>query len=318
MNVKKSGIDMAGGPLYNPAMAGPNPSYRNMDRFFIRLKKGESMALSAALQKHLRLGAEEAELLLRQGSVWDGERKVRLKDGSMAVSGELIRVDRPKMAVPEFDLDPGDIKYQDRDLLVVYKKGGVAVQPTPYGDRHCLLHGVRKYLAASGLDYAASPINRLDLPAQGLVIFAKNKKSEIALHRLFQERRVRKRYLAATEAFQGVRPSYVIRSSLEWQGRSREAVTYVRFCRENAGRYFFLAFPQTGRTHQIRRHFQERVAPLAGDVRYGGAPPGGELWLLCFQYSFPHPVGGRKITVRFLPESWRAAMGPAAREAPSG
>lgn len=298
-----------GASFYNPGMADSAPFYRNMDRYFIRLKKGVSMPLTEALRKHLRVSAEEAERLLRQGSVWDGERKVRLKDGNMAITGQLVRVDRPKMAIAEFELDPEDIKYQDRDLLVVYKRGGVAVQPTPYGDLHCLLHGVQKHLAASGISYPAAPINRLDLPAQGLVFFAKNKKSEVAMHRLFQERKVRKRYLAATPAFPGVKPAYIIRSALEWQGRSRDALTYVRFCRERDGRFYFLVFPQSGRTHQIRRHFQEQVAPLAGDVRYGGAPPGAELGLLCFHYSFPHPVGGRKTTVRFIPEGWRQAMG---------
>ena len=47
-------------------MADSAPFYRNLDRYFIRLKKGESMPLSAVLQKHLRLSAEEAEQLLGQ------------------------------------------------------------------------------------------------------------------------------------------------------------------------------------------------------------------------------------------------------------
>jgi 23S rRNA-/tRNA-specific pseudouridylate synthase len=183
------------------------------------------------------------------------------------------------------------------------------VQPTPYSDIDNLLHGVQKYYDRRRIAYHAAPINRLDLPAQGLVFFAKNKKCEAALNRLFQEHRVRKRYLAATAAFAGVKPSYIIRSALEWQGRSKDALTYVRFCRERSGRFFFLVFPQSGRTHQIRRHFQEQVAPLLGDVRYGGAAPGNELWLLCFQYAFPHPVGGRTVRVRYLPEAWREAMG---------
>jgi len=311
--VKEPGIDRRAAPQYNPAMAEPAPFYRNMDRYFIRLKRGERMALSDVLRKHLRVSAEEAERLLRQGSVWDSERKVRLKDGNRVIRGELLRVDRPKIPIAEFVLDPADIQYQDRDLLVVYKHGSVPVQPTPYGDSHCLLHGVQTYLSGCGISYQASPVNRLDLPAQGLVFFAKNKKSEIALHRLFQERKVRKRYLAATLAFPGVKPSYIIRSRLEWQGKSREALTYVRFCRERDGRFHFLVFPQSGRTHQIRRHFQEQIAPLAGDVRYGGALPGAELGLLCFHYSFPHPADGRKTSVRFIPESWRRAMGlPAA------
>ena len=125
-------------------MADPTPFYRNMDRFFIRLKKGESLALGAVLQKHLRASAEEAERLLRQGSVWDSERKVRLRDGLMVISGQLLRVDRPKFAIREFELRPQDIQYEDRDLLIVYKRGGVPVQPTPYSDIDYLLHGVQK------------------------------------------------------------------------------------------------------------------------------------------------------------------------------
>jgi 23S rRNA-/tRNA-specific pseudouridylate synthase len=184
----------------------------------------------------------------------------------------------------------------------------VPVQPTPYSDSDNLLHGVQKYYDGKGIRYRAAPINRLDLPAQGLVFFAKNKKSEVAMHRQFQERKVRKRYLAATAIFPGVQPAYIIRSSLEWQGSSHSALTYVRFCRQSAGRYFFLVFPQTGRTHQIRRHFQEQVAPLAGDVRYGQCAPGAELWLLCFQYAFRHPASGKKTTVGFLPPQWRQAL----------
>ena len=295
--------------FYNDPMPGPKPSYQNMERFFIRLKAGQSMTLLEALQKHLRVTAEAAERLLAQGSVWDNDRKLRLKDGNMTIRVQLLRVDRPKFRIREFALDPADVKYEDDQLLVVYKRGGVPVQPTPYSDSDNLLHGVQKYYDEKGIRYRVAPINRLDLPAQGLVFFAKNKKSEIAMHRQFQERKIRKRYLAATRVFAGVKDSYVIRSALEWQGSSKPALTYVRFCRESAGRYFFLVLPQSGRTHQIRRHFQEQVAPLDGDVRYGQGTPGAELWLLCFRYSFLHPAVGKKITVSFLPEPWRQAMG---------
>jgi 23S rRNA-/tRNA-specific pseudouridylate synthase len=290
-------------------MPAQKPSYQNLERFFIRLKAGQSMPLSEMLQKHLRISPEAAQRLLEQGSVWDNDRKMRLKDGTMTIRGQLLRVDRPKFKIRKFTLAAEDVKYEDDHLLIVYKRGGVPVQPTPYSDTDNLLRGVQKYFDEKGVRYRAAPVNRLDLPAQGLVFFAKDKISEATLNRQFQLHRVRKRYLAATAAFAGVKPSYIIRSELEWQGRSREALTYVRFCREKDGRFFFLVFPQSGRTHQIRRHFQEQVAPLSGDVRYGLGTPGAELWLLCFCYSFRHPINGKKITVSFLPDAWRAAMG---------
>jgi 23S rRNA-/tRNA-specific pseudouridylate synthase len=282
--------------------------YKNLQRFFIRLKVGQAMTLSEALQKHLRLDPEGARQLILQGSVWDGERKLRLKDGDMAITHQLLCVDRPKFTIHEYELLPEEIKFEDSDLLLVYKRGGVAVQPTPYSDIDCLLHGVQQYYNRQGLAYWAAAINRLDLPAQGLVFFAKNKQSEIALHRMFQERKVKKRYLAVTPAFAGVKPGYIIRSALEWQGRVKEALTYVRFCRENKGLFYFLVFPQTGRTHQIRRHFQEQLVPLIGDHLYGNYPGRAELGLICFYYSFFHPLSGKKIKVSFLPHSWRLAL----------
>lgn len=294
---------------YNRPMSGSAPFYKNMDRFFIRLKAGESMTLAQALQKHLQATAEEAEQLLRQGSVWEHERKLRLRDGGMKIAGQLLRVDRPKFASREYELPAEDVKYEDDHLLAVYKPGGLATQPTPYSDIDNLLHGVQGYLRRRGLDYRPAPVNRLDLPAQGLVLFAKSKRCETALHRLFDGRRVRKRYLAATAPLAGVAPSLIIRSRLEWQGKEKEALTYVRFCRAHDGRLFFLVLPQSGRTHQIRRHFQERIAPLLGDVRYGGAAPGGQLWLLCFQYAFRHPVTGKKLCLRHIPPAWLQAMG---------
>jgi 23S rRNA pseudouridine1911/1915/1917 synthase len=289
-------------------MSDSTPFYQNMERFFIRLKAGQTMTLSAALQKHLRVTPEQAQQLIGQGSVWDSERKIRLKNASIPITGQLLRVDRPKFIIREYELLPEDIKFEDSHLIIVFKRGGVPVQPTPYSDSDNLLHGVQKYYDEKRIRYKAAPINRLDLPAQGLVFFAKDKRSEAALNRQFQLHQVRKRYLAATAVFPGVQKSYIIHSDLEWQGSSKAALTYVRFYRENAGRYFFLAFPQTGRTHQIRRHFQEQVAPLLGDVRYGQGTPGAELWLLCFQYSFCHPNSGKKLSVHFLPPHWRRAL----------
>jgi 23S rRNA-/tRNA-specific pseudouridylate synthase len=296
-------------------MTGPQPSFQNLERYFIRLKAGRTITLGAALQKHLRVTPEQAQQLIDQGSVWDGERKVRLRDENLNITGQLLRVDRPKFMIREYELLPEDIKFEDSHLLIVFKRGGVPVQPTPYSDIDNLLHGVQKYYDGKGIRYRVAPINRLDLPAQGLVFFAKDKKSEAAMNRQFQLHQVRKRYLAATAVIPGVQKSYIIRSDLEWQGSSKPALTYARFCYESAGRYFFLVFPQSGRTHQIRRHFQERVAPLAGDVRYGRSAPDAALWLLCFQYSFRHPASGKKLSVSFLPEPWRNAMGLAAASA---
>ena len=252
------------------------------------------MTLSALLQKHCAISAEAAEKLLGQGSVWDNDRKARLKDGDMVIRGQLLRVDRPKFKIREFALEAEDVKFEDDHLLIVYKRGGVPVQPTPYSDTDNLLHGVQKYYdeKRSPLQGGAHQPPRPAGPGAG---FFRQGQAQRGGHEPPVPGAPGPQALPGRHrGFPGVQPSYIIRSDLEWQGSSKAALTYVRFCAKTHGRFFFLVFPQTGRTHQIRRHFQEQVAPLLGDVRYGGAPPGRSLWLLCFRYSFLHPLMAKK------------------------
>jgi 23S rRNA pseudouridine1911/1915/1917 synthase len=56
---------------------------------------------------------------------------------------------------------------------------------------------------------------------------------------------------------------------------------------------------ETGRTHQIRVHFQALGHPVAGDVQYGREPrPDGlsRQFLHAARLAFPHPDDGREIS----------------------
>ena len=46
-----------------------------------------------------------------------------------------------------------------------------------------------------------------------------------------------------------------IKDSLEWQGKAQSASTIICLLGEHAGRLWWAVLPQTGRTHQIRKHF---------------------------------------------------------------
>ena len=68
--------------------------------------------------------------------------------------------------------------------------------------------------------------------------------------------------------------SAVLSSSLQpgMAGDGDAPLTYVRFCRENAGHFFSLVFPPTGRTHQIPRHFQDGWRPCSAMSVTDSAP----------------------------------------------
>ena len=56
-----------------------------------------------------------------------------------------------------------------------------------------------------------------------------------------------------------------------------------------------LAYPETGRTHQIRVHAQYKGHPLAGDNRYGNAEFSAQMKLLGLNRLFLHAL---KLNIR--------------------
>ncbi|MDE6639489.1 MAG: RluA family pseudouridine synthase [Acetatifactor sp.] len=75
-----------------------------------------------------------------------------------------------------------EIIYEDKDLLVIRKPAGLATQTARVGQAD-VVSELKNYIAASG---TAEPpylgiIHRLDQPVEGLLVFAKNRKTAAAL-----------------------------------------------------------------------------------------------------------------------------------------
>ena len=277
-----------------------------MKRYFIKLKAGEQAPLHRVVMRYLKMEKEEALGLITGGSVWNAETNRRITDPEFLVTGETLKINKPLHPARPYHLPEEYVVYEDPSLLAVYKEAGLASHPTPYSRVECLTYGVQNYLEKSGRSgaYQVSVINRLDRPTRGLMLLAKNKECEAALHRLFREKEIAKIYLASTESLESPPASMRIEDTLEWNGKARRAETRVRYLGRCGGRDFFLAFPRTGRTHQIRQHFARYIAPLWGDSRYGRARQ-SPLGLICISYRFTHPVTGKRLRIT-LPEAlWK-------------
>jgi 23S rRNA-/tRNA-specific pseudouridylate synthase len=307
--------------------------------------------------------ASHVARVIRQGSVWLGNR--RLKDPDLG-AGELrrlasaqerqirhrqperricLQVFWPEKPIAEYSMPPSQVAWEDEHLLIAWKPAGVNTCQSVFSDTNCLTWAVQKLLdaragiASDPADTEAEPpgryvvrtINRLDYATRGLVFYAKHKEAEKALHRMFMERRVHKRYLAATAPLAALHPRsgqpwqpgdrLAIADPVCWQGKTQEALTLVRLLACGPERWWWAALPQTGRTHQIRKHFAARLLPLEGDLTYGGralegaAETGEEdgeepaadpdsLLLACVAYRFRHPIDGRLVRVERIPEEF--------------
>lgn len=192
-----------------------------------------------------------------------------------------------------------DLLYQDDALLVVNKPGGLLSVPGRGADKQdCMTSRVQATYPA------AVTVHRLDMETSGVMVMALDKPVQRKLSLLFQERRVKKRYIAIVNGcMQSSRGKIELPLIADWPNRPRQRIdrengkpstTYFRVIgrdRENNSTRVELK-PVTGRTHQLRVHLQSLGHSILGDRLYsdgGGGAKADRLMLHAESLAFHHP-----------------------------
>ena len=208
---------------------------------------------------------------------------------------------------------PLDIVYEDADLVVVNKQAGMVVHPSYGHTDDTLLNALLAYyplLQEEGEGERPGIVHRLDRDTSGLIIVAKNLRTQAALIEQMKRHEITKRYLALVEgnvsldhgsidAPIGRDPRNRQKMAITATG-SRNAITHFRVLERFARHTLLLVHLETGRTHQIRVHLQAIGHPVVGDPVYGSghAHPNIQLqrqFLHAFQLRFTHPVTGELL-----------------------
>lgn len=195
------------------------------------------------------------------------------------------------------------VALEDDHLAVVIKPPGIQVS----GPRHRTLeNALPPNLTASRAEDALPwprPVHRLDGRTGGLLIIAKSARARVELGRAFEERRVHKRYRAlAVGRLEG-------EGTVEQAIDGREARTRFRaagHARSLTSHWLTTVdlWPNSGRTHQLRRHLEYLGYPVLGDDLYGiegMVLRGHGLFLRALELGFDHPVSGEPVHVE-IPE----------------
>lgn len=143
----------------------------------------------------------KARKLIRRGQVWVNGQARTCQD--KAVGGDRVEVRAPESKIKRKDGKPRGVKkirvvFEDDDLAVIVKPGGVAVHGT---GAYSLVDRYVEFLAPTARpeeEALAKPVHahRLDAPVGGLLIVAKSRPALRELTAAFEERRVHKRYRA--------------------------------------------------------------------------------------------------------------------------
>ncbi len=208
------------------------------------------------------------------------------------------------------------IQFEDQDLIVLHKKPGIAVQTKQTGKQD-LVSLLKNYRVEKGEDAYIAPINRLDQPVEGLVLFAKNEKSAANLSAQLMRGEIDKWYLAVV-LDQNLPEEGHLRDFIKKNARenlsqivpedtkdAKEALLDFRKSKTD-GEYALVEIHLlTGRHHQIRAQMAFHGWPLLGDRKYGmiqkqDAPSSPAL--CAYHLKFRHPVTKEQKTFEVQPE----------------
>lgn len=233
----------------------------------------------AFLTRKLEFTMQEAQRAIDRKQLLQNGFAVKRK--SDMVSGNitlLVYEPRPRGLLPI---------YENEFFAVFDKPSGVLAHPRDRATEYSLNDEI-KYLYGKN----ANIVHRLDKETSGLLMVSKNKSEERELKKLFEDKNVRKEYIALVNG--EIKESLVIDAPILVNSnydtiklkvcinaRGKKAVTEVFPIKyfKDLNTTLIKAVPKTGRQHQIRVHMFHVEHSIVGDPIYGQTPQTGACYL---------------------------------------
>jgi len=173
---------------------------------------------------------------------------------------------------------PLNVVYEDEDIIVINKQFGLVTHPGAGNWTGTLANALLYYdPALSSLDRAGI-VHRLDKNTSGLMVIARNEKSQKYLVEQLQNHSVDREYSAIVYGHMiaggtvdepiGRDPRDRVKQAVLMSGK--DATTHYRAIDRFKSHTHVKAILETGRTHQIRVHLSHVGHSLIGDPMYGG------------------------------------------------
>jgi 23S rRNA pseudouridine1911/1915/1917 synthase len=271
----------------------PEPSDEWYEHFSVKVDPGQTPVRidKFVFDKMEQTSRNRIQNAIKAGAILVNDKLV--KSNYKVRPNDYIKVILPKPPEDQFEITPEniplDIRYEDDDLLVVYKAPGMVVHPGVGNYSGTLVNALAYYFKQTDLPILEG--NRLDRPGlvhridkntSGLLVIAKTDFAMTHLASQFFDHSIEREYMALVwgnfddakgtiEGNIGRHPRERKKMCVFENGEEgKHAVTHYELLEDLYYVSLVKCNLETGRTHQIRVHMSHIGHPIFNDDRYGG------------------------------------------------
>lgn len=181
---------------------------------------------------------------------------------------------------------PLDIRYEDEDVMVIHKPVGMIAHPGIGHHSGTILNALLYYLnkapSVQLQHERLGIVHRIDKNTTGLLVIGKTELAITKLAKQFFDHSIERKYQALVWGYvdsdKGTITGHIdrhrsyrkLRCVYPEGERGKHAITHYKVLKRFGYVTLVECKLETGRTHQIRVHFQHSGHPLFGDDEYGG------------------------------------------------
>jgi 23S rRNA pseudouridine1911/1915/1917 synthase len=223
------------------------------------------------LMRELGYSQREAQRFVARGRVFQGGESIA--KASEEIEGEIEFIYFKPISK---GLEP---VFEAEEFVVYEKPSGMLVHPQNRHTEYSLIDELKFRYGSE-----ANIVHRIDKETSGLVLCARNKKAEKKLKKMFEDKIIKKEYVALVHG-EVSKPFYVheplrvfkdnsdaiIRSIVKVDKDGKASETYfdpIKYFKE-MNMTLLTCYPKTGRQHQIRVHLFHVKHSIVGDPIYG-------------------------------------------------
>ena len=273
-------------------------NYKRQEDRYNRLECLEEKPLLEWLLLNLKESKSKVKAILKGRGIIVNGKKVTQYDYQLK-PGDKIAVSKSKRN-DTFHNRFVKLVYEDRHLVVIEKAVGILSMAAGHSSLN-VKSVLDDYFKTTRQKCTAHVVHRLDRDTSGLMIYAKDKETELLLERDWHNIVYDRRYVAVVsgemEDNEGTisnwlkdNKAYITFSSPVDNG-GKWAVTHFHVLNRSINHSLVEYRLETGRKNQIRGHSADMGHPVCGDIKYGnGDDPIHRLCLHAYVLCFYHPI----------------------------